>query len=57
MSTVPCETSQDMDYGQNKKPGKAFQALRGFEGYLFGGTCGDRTCDSLLKRQILYRLS
>ena len=23
----------------------------------FGGTCGGRTCDSLLKRQILYLLS
>ena len=24
---------------------------------LHGGSCGDRTCDSLLKRQILYLLS
>lgn len=39
------------------KPRKAFWALRGFVKWKFGGSCGDRTCDSLLKRQILYLLS
>ena len=38
------------------KPRKAFKALRGFMRSKFGGSCGDRTCDSLLKRlsAILY---
>ena len=39
------------------KPRKAFWTLRGFVRWKIGGSCGDRTCDSLLKRQILYLLS
>ena len=38
------------EHPEKVKPRKAFEALRGFVRWKIGGSCGDRTCDSLLKR-------